>query len=118
MLNSYSTSVKDIKSNKRYQSSTASLHPALQEGPKSKPNCTSHLPQRNPLYMTVQGMGMQQHSYPSHSMHFVLPPVASAGLTMLSMMEVAALPGPLRLIRPEEAEPQAIVIVVGDGRAW
>ena len=45
---------------------------------------------------------MQQHSYPSHSMHFVLPPpAASAGLTMDSTMETAALPGPLRLTREE-----------------
>lgn len=53
--------------------------------------------------MTTQGMGMQQHSYPSHSKHLVLPgalpwPVASAGLIMLSMVETAALPGPLGIL--------------------
>ncbi|KAI5459375.1 hypothetical protein BGZ63DRAFT_390810 [Mariannaea sp. PMI_226] len=41
-------------------------------------------------------------------MHRVFPPVASAGLTTLSAMLVAALPGPLRLTREEDA-PQAIV---------
>jgi len=46
--------------------------------------------------MTVQGMGMQQQSYPSHERHLVLP-LPSAGLTTLSAMDVAALPGPLRL---------------------
>lgn len=54
-------------------------------------------------HMTTQGMGMQQHSYPSHSKHLVLPgalpwPVASAGLIRLSMVETAALPGPLGIL--------------------
>lgn len=45
-------------------------------------------------------------------MHFVLVPVASAGLMMDSAMEVAALPGPFRLTREEV--PQAILdICVG-----
>ncbi|KAI1121415.1 hypothetical protein F5Y10DRAFT_256434 [Nemania abortiva] len=51
---------------------------------------------------------MQQHSTPSHSMHRVLPPVASAGLMIFSNVEDAALPGPLRLTRFEFEEPQAI----------
>jgi len=52
---------------------------------------------------------MQQHEYSPQSMHLVLPPpVASAGLVMLSAIEVAALPGPLRLTR-DGAEEQAIV---------
>ena len=42
---------------------------------------------------------MQQHSTPSHSKHLLLPPLASAGLMMLSAMEVAALPGPLLLTK-------------------
>jgi len=68
-------------------------------------------------YMTVQGMGMQQHSYPSHSMHFVLPPppppAASAGLTMDSTMEMAELPGPLRLTRDErDDDEQAMVCLL------
>ncbi|KAI1757937.1 hypothetical protein F4782DRAFT_475769 [Xylaria castorea] len=52
---------------------------------------------------------MQQHSQSPQSMHRVLP-VASAGLTMLSNVEDAALPGPLlRLTRAEsEEELQAI----------
>lgn len=61
---------------------------------------------------------MQQHEYPSHSMHFVFPPapapplpVASAGLTMLSAMDVAALPGPLRLTRVPDV-PQAMLFVM------
>lgn len=62
--------------------------------------------------MMVQGMGMQQHSYPSHSMHFVLPPpAASAGLTIESTMDTAALPGPLWLTREDRDEEQAIVRV-------
>ncbi|KAI1116545.1 hypothetical protein F5Y14DRAFT_407121 [Nemania sp. NC0429] len=58
--------------------------------------------------MTVQGIGMQQHSKSPQSMHRVLPPVASAGLTMLSNLEDAALPGPLLLTRAGFEEPQAI----------
>jgi len=42
---------------------------------------------------------MQQHSTPSHSKHLLLPPLASAGLMMLSAMDVAALPGPLLLTK-------------------
>ena len=41
---------------------------------------------------------MQQHSKPSHSMHLDLPgwpPVASAGLMMLSAMEMEEAAGPL-----------------------
>ncbi|KAI5866028.1 hypothetical protein GGS23DRAFT_364926 [Durotheca rogersii] len=51
---------------------------------------------------------MQQHSKSPQSMQRVLPPVASAGLTMLSMVEEAALPGPFRLTS-EECEPQAMI---------
>ncbi|KAI0861241.1 hypothetical protein F4860DRAFT_476383 [Xylaria cubensis] len=53
---------------------------------------------------------MQQQSKPSHSMHRVLP-VASAGLTMLSNVDDAALPGPLRLTTVEFEEPQAIFFI-------
>ncbi|KAI3324347.1 hypothetical protein HD806DRAFT_65992 [Xylariaceae sp. AK1471] len=59
-------------------------------------------------YMMVQGIGMQQHSKSPQSIHRVLPPVASAGLTMLSNVEDAALPGPLWLTRDEWDEPQDI----------
>lgn len=72
------------------------------------PCCEPDAIARKHVYMTVQGIGRQQHSYPSHSMHLVLPPVASAGLTMASMMETAALPGPLRLTRDARDE-QAII---------
>lgn len=46
---------------------------------------------------------MQQHSYPSHSMHFVFPALLSP-LTMLLMVEEAAEPGPLRLTKEEGVE--------------
>ena len=39
---------------------------------------------------------MQQHSYPSHSKHFVFP---VSGLTIEEMVDEAAEPGPLRLTR-------------------
>lgn len=41
-------------------------------------------------------MGIQQHSYPSHSMHFVLPAAPPSGLTIEEMVLAAAEPGPLR----------------------
>lgn len=46
--------------------------------------------------MTVQGIGIQQHSTPSHSKHFVLPVAPVSGFTMEEMVEAAAEPGPLR----------------------
>ncbi|KAI0026030.1 hypothetical protein F4780DRAFT_718173 [Xylariomycetidae sp. FL0641] len=65
----------------------------------------SHYPSRSlvrrPPYITLQGIGMQQHSKSPQSMQRVLPPVASAGFTMLSKVEDAALPGPLRLTSEE-----------------
>lgn len=39
--------------------------------------------------MTVHGIGMQQHSYPSHSQHFVF---GSAGLT-IEEVELVAVDG-------------------------
>jgi hypothetical protein len=50
-------------------------------------------------YITVQGIGMQQHSYPSHSMHFVFPAAPLSLLTIELMVEEAAEPGPLRFTR-------------------
>jgi hypothetical protein len=47
---------------------------------------------------------MQQHSYPSHSMHFVFPAAPPSALTILLIVEEAAEPGPLRLTRPDEVE--------------
>lgn len=58
-------------------------------------------------------MGMQQHEYPSHSRHLVFPPVASAGLTMLSVMDDAALPGPF-LLTSEPLVPQAMSVLLVD----
>lgn len=67
---------------------------------------------------------MQQHSYPSHSKHFVLP---LSPFTMVEMVELAAEPGPLRLTRPEEDEVHILVwgltlgvciVVLGDGKAY
>jgi len=49
--------------------------------------------------MTVQGIGIQQHSYPSHSRHFVFPAAPLSGFTIEEMVEAALEPGPLRLTR-------------------
>lgn len=51
----------------------------------------------------MQGIGIQQHSYPSHSKHFVFP-VVLVPLTISEMVDEAAEPGPLRLTRPVEVE--------------
>jgi hypothetical protein len=40
---------------------------------------------------------MQQHSYPSHSKHLVLPVAPLSGFTMLLMVEAALEPGPFML---------------------
>ena len=37
--------------------------------------------------MIVQGIGRQQHSYPSHSIHFVLPGWVPAGLMIEEAVE-------------------------------
>ncbi len=47
--------------------------------------------------MITHGMGMQQHSYPSHSKHLVLPVAPLSGFTMLLMVEAALEPGPFML---------------------
>jgi hypothetical protein len=63
--------------------------------------CTSFpssRPVRSP-HITVQGIGRQQHSYPSHSMHFVFPAAPLSLLTIELMVEEAAEPGPLRFTR-------------------
>jgi len=39
-------------------------------------------PQQLLPYITVQGSGKQQHSYPSHSMHFVFPGSVPAGFVI------------------------------------
>jgi hypothetical protein len=45
---------------------------------------------------------MQQHSYPSHSMHFVFPAAPPSGFTIELMVEEATEPGPLRFTSWEE----------------
>jgi hypothetical protein len=58
---------------------------------------SSHL-ESNPhffIHITVQGIGMQQHSKPSHSKHFVFPAAPASGFTIELMVEEAAEPGPL-----------------------
>jgi hypothetical protein len=45
---------------------------------------------------------MQQHSYPSHSKHFVLPAAPPSGFTIEEMVEEAAEPGPFLFTREEE----------------
>lgn len=45
---------------------------------------------------------MQQHSYPSHSMHFVFPALPPSGFTIEEIVEEAAEPGPLRFTSWEE----------------
>ena len=42
---------------------------------------------------------MQQHSYPSHSKHFVFPAAPVSGFTIEAMVDAAAEPGPLRFTR-------------------
>jgi hypothetical protein len=61
-------------------------------------NLGHHYPfQPPPLcpHIIVQGIGMQQHSYPSHSMHFVFPAAPASGLTIEEIVDEAAEPGPL-----------------------
>jgi len=53
---------------------------------------------------------MQQHSYPSHSMHFVFPAAPPSGLTIELMVDEAAEPGPLRLTRTCEDEEHILVV--------
>lgn len=55
-------------------------------------------------HITVHGIGMQQHSTPSHSKHLVLPAVPLSGLTIEPMVEEATEPGPLRLTNMEAVE--------------
>jgi len=68
-------------------------------------NCIPIRPMHRSPYITVQGIGMQQHSNPSHSIQkdFV-PPAPPSGFTMEEMVEEAAEPGPLRFTRVEEVE--------------
>lgn len=47
----------------------------------------------------MQGIGIQQHSNPPQSIHFVFPAALLSGLTMEPMVEEAAEPGPLRSTR-------------------
>ena len=40
------------------------------------------------VYMIVHGIGRQQHSYPSHSIHFVFPGCVPAGLVIEEVIEL------------------------------
>jgi len=60
-------------------------------------------------YMTVHGIGMQQHSYPSHSKHFVFPAPASP-LTREPIVDEAAEPGPLRFTSVVMEEEHILVV--------
>jgi hypothetical protein len=51
-------------------------------------------------HIIVHGIGMQQHSTPSHSKHLVF----LSGLTIEPMVEEATEPGPLRLTNMEAVE--------------
>ena len=54
--------------------------------------------------MMEHGIGIQQHSTPSHSRHLVFPAAPVSGLTIEEMVEAALEPGPLRLTRLAELE--------------
>jgi hypothetical protein len=64
-------------------------------------------------HTTVHGIGMQQHSYPSHLMHFVFPAAPPSGLTMELIVEEAAEPGPLRFTSECEMEVHILVDQLG-----
>jgi hypothetical protein len=59
---------------------------------------------------------MQQHSYPSHSKHFVFPAVPVSGFTMEEMVEAALEPGPLRFTRLEEDEVHILMGLQEEGQ--
>jgi len=85
-------------------------HSPTISAPQTPPPAINHLsssPHSNPLrpsHKIVQGIGMQQHSYPSHSMHFVFPAAPPSGFTIEEMVEEAAEPGPLRFTSWEVEE--------------
>lgn len=61
------------------------------------PSYLPHTSQSHAPHITEHGIGMQQHSTPSHSKQRAFPAPAPSGLTMLVMVLEAAEPGPLRL---------------------
>jgi len=63
-----------------------------------------------PPYITTQGIGIQQHSYPSHSKHFVLPAAPPSGFTIEEIVEEAAEPGPFLFTRLEEEEVHILIL--------
>lgn len=72
--------------------------PILHHNPTIDSSSSIPTPEFNPTpHITVQGIGIQQHSYPSHSIHFVFPAPASP-LTSVEIVEDAAEPGPLRFM--------------------
>jgi hypothetical protein len=71
------------------------------------------LPHFLPPHITTQGIGIQQHSYPSHSKHFVFPAAPLSGFTIDEMVDAADEPGPLRFTRAEEDEVHMLVGLAG-----
>jgi len=62
---------------------------------------------------------MQQHSYPSHSMHFVFPAAPPSGFTIEEMVDEAAEPGPLAFTRGEWVDWHILKFGSGrSGRVW
>jgi len=59
---------------------------------------------------------MQQHSYPSHSMHFVLP--APSPLTIVEIVDEAAEPGPLRFTSEAVDEVVHMLLRVAVSGGW
>ena len=53
---------------------------------------------------------MQQHSYPSHSRHFVFPAAPVSGLTIEEMVDAADEPGPLRFTSVFEEEEHILFV--------
>jgi hypothetical protein len=72
------------------------IYGSLTQANKPHPHPASHI--------TTQGIGIQQHSYPSHSRHFVFPALPLSGFTIEEMVDAALEPGPLRFTGVVEDE--------------
>lgn len=77
------------------------IHPSIHPPPTLN---TTFATQKIISHITVHGIGTQQHSYPSHSIHFVFPAVPPSGLTTDEIVDAAAEPGPLRFTSEVGAE--------------
>lgn len=62
-------------------------------------------------YMTMHGIGMQQHSKPSHSIHFLGAEAPSQGLTIDETVEIAAEPGLLAVNVGGDAEIPIVLVM-------